>query len=122
MIDKNQMFDTTDRNDIEFLKKSLSVFLDNNIDLSDFFLGTVISLFKEEEAKTGKIYFPYRYAKGVDEGRNNAKNPYNSLMKFSNRAQSGFYLNPVVFFCIFKEEDVNLHSFLIVSEEGVSVK
>lgn len=122
-IDKNRMFDTTDRNDIDYLKRTLAEFIDNDVDLTSFYLGTVLSLLLEEEAKTGKVYFPYLYAKGVDDNaKKNVKIEFNQSMLFSERAKSAFFLNPVVFFCIFRKENVNLRSFSLVSEQGSSVK
>lgn len=122
-IDKNQMFDTTDRNDIQFLKESLTKLIDNEVDLKDFYLGSVLSMFFEEEKKTGKVFFPFKYAKGIDDNRNSDFfAEFNPKMTFSIKAKSSFYLNPVVFFCIFDKESVVLRSFDLVDEKGVSVK
>eukprot|EP01012_Entosiphon_sulcatum_P004578 TRINITY_DN11843_c0_g1_i1.p1 TRINITY_DN11843_c0_g1~~TRINITY_DN11843_c0_g1_i1.p1 ORF type:complete len:188 (+),score=22.72 TRINITY_DN11843_c0_g1_i1:55-618(+) len=121
IIDKNRLFDVTDRNDIEELKKILNIFMDQNVDIGDYYLGTVISMLMEEEAKGGKTLFPYLYAKGVDDTKNE-EGQYNPIMQYSKKAKSAFYLNPIVFFCIFRKEDVNLQTFTLVSEFGTAVK
>ncbi|GEM_PF-6093981 len=110
-FDLNQMFDVTDRSCISFLKDVVDEFLEGDIDLSDFYLGSILTLLFEEESKTKKTMFPYLYAKGVDFNSDNS-----SRMNYSPITKSYFLLNPTTFFCIFKKENINLHSFELVVE------
>ena len=111
IFDLNQMFDVTDRSCIAFLKEIVDAFLEGDIDLSDFYLGSILTLLFEEEVKTNNQMFPYLYAKGVD------FNSYNSSrMNYSPNTKSYFLLNPTTFFCIFKEENIHLHSFKLIVE------
>lgn len=110
-FDLNRMFDVTDRNCISFLKEVSDEFLDGDIDLSDFCLGSILTLFFEEEAKTGAVLFPYLYAKGID-----MNNDYSSQMNYSSTTKSYFLLNPTTFFCIFREENIHLQSFKLIIE------
>lgn len=111
VFDLNRMFDVTDRSCISFLKDVVDEFLEGDIDLSDYFLGSILTLLFEEEVKTTNQLFPYLYAKGID-----FNNDYSSRMNYSPVTKSYFLLNPTTFFCIFKEENIHLHSFKLIVE------
>ena len=105
------MFDVTDRSCIVFLKEIVDEFLEGDIDLSGFYLGSILTLLFEEEVKTNNQMFPYLYAKGVD-----FNNDHSSRMNYSPTTKSYFLLNPTTFFCIFREENIHLQSFKLIVE------
>lgn len=111
IFDLNQMFDVTDRSCIVFLKEIVDEFLEGDIDLSGFYLGSILTLLFEEEVKTNNQMFPYLYAKGVD-----FNNDHSSRMNYSPTTKSYFLLNPTTFFCIFREENIHLQSFKLIVE------
>jgi hypothetical protein len=117
-IDKNEMFDTTDRSNIEFLEQAAKKFIENEVDISDFYLGNFISLLRDEEkalrekGKNIKL-FPFLYARGLDNRRNTRRK-----MMFSKRTYDFFNLDPVVFFCIFDKENLALQRFELIQESG----
>lgn len=110
-FDMNLMFDVTDRNCLDFLLQITKIFLEeDNIDLSNYCLGALLTLLFEEEKMKNEIYFPYPYAKGIDANRDNNS----ERMNYSSITKSYFNFNPITFFCIFKKEDINLQSFKLL--------
>lgn len=108
-IDKNELFDTTDPNDIAFLKSAANLFFEENVDISLYALSALLSLFFDEEVKKGKTYFPFKYAKGYDNSSPNKRSA--QKMWFTPNVSSYIVLNPVVFYCVFKKEDLTLNKF-----------
>lgn len=121
-FDLERMFDLSLNEHILYIQKLQKKLSVKKKGVGDLKIGVFIDFlidFQNEQLEKGEItdeelFFPFWYSKGLDETDVKTEN----LERFSIRVGHYYNVKPLVFFCVYKKDYINLTDFTLVRTLG----